>query len=223
MSRSAIAALALLLTPALLAAQTTIGASGGGTVSPFGQHGTNTYGQTFTTPAVDTQLDGFSFWLGSSSTVTFRAYVYEWDGAAQRATGSALFTSAVMSAPSAGGFGEVSVSTGGVSLTPGGTFIAFLSAPGEAGSGSVQWEASRAHEYTGGAFVYFNNQTKEQWTTQSWDGGSGNHLGAGGDVRFEMTFSAGDVTPVPEPATVALMGGGRAVLGLGALRRRRSA
>lgn len=212
---------AALVVASTAGAQTTIGAPGGTIVNSFGHWATPTYGQTFTVPTNgDGQLNAFSFWLNPTAGMNVRAYVYAWDQATLRATGSALFESAITAAPSAGaGHQQFTMSTGGLSLGGGNMYVAFLTTSGIAGTGSTTWEYSQGDTYAGGQFVY--HYDGDAWTTAGW---TPNHMGAGRDVRFEMQFSAGQVSAVPEPATVALSATGLLALGgIGALRRRRAA
>ena len=224
MKKTFLVAAALLGAASVAGAQTTIGAPGGSSVSPFGEPNTQTYGQTFTVPTNgDNALNAFSFWMAPATDLSFRGYVFAWDGATSRATGSALFTSSIMSAPTSGsGFQQVTVSTGGVSLTGGSMYVAFLSASGLAGSSTTQWEFGTGDTYAGGEFVFMNNgENTGAWTTGTWNT---DHAGTNRDVRFEMQFSATQMSQVPEPATVALSATGLLALGgIGALRRRRAA
>lgn len=222
--RTLLASTALLCCATLASAQTTISTPGGDGVFYFGEPSIQTFGQTFTAPTNgDSRLDAFSFWMQDAPALNFRGYVYAWDGGTNRATGSALFTSAIMSGPSAGlGYHEVAVATGGVELVGGSMYVAFLSASGVSGSGQVGWELSPSDSYAGGEFVYNGGgEDTAVWTGNGWgtDVGSTDR-----DVRFAMTFNAADVSRVPEPATVFLSASGLLALGgVGALRRRRAA
>src|SRR6185295_2173844 len=80
-------------------------------ISTFGYPNTATYGQTITAVAGTTQLNSFSFYIQTSGTITYRAYVMAWDGA--KATGPILFQS-LDQVTSGTGLNQYSYNTGGV-------------------------------------------------------------------------------------------------------------
>ena len=224
------AALALAIASATPAVgQTTIGAGGGSFVQSWGKDAgtpnTQTYGETITAPT-DNILTSFSFWLGRTSTnfpdpsdvsLSFMAYVYEWNSGASMATGSALYTSGVVThnATPATPFTEYTFLTGGLSLAPGNEYALFLSTSGLTGDGHIQWEAASGDEYSGGGFIFLNNgEDVSAFTTDVWSDGFTS------DLHFSATFE-GVSSTVPEPSTWVMMITGLLALGGVALRRRR--
>lgn len=198
-------------------AQTNISTPGGGGGVGFWGKDIHTFGQTFTTPT-DAYLNDFSFWMSAAPDLQFQAYVFAWDQANLRATGGALFASAVMSGPSGDWYDQVSVNTGSLLLNPGSMYVAFLSTSGLPGSGSNAWQWPGSDAYTGGAFVYIRNgDDQSQWTNSMW---GTNSYGVGTDLRFDMNFSPnGPVSVTPEPVSMSLLGTGLAAVA--SLRRRR--
>ena len=211
----------LAFAPMLLSAQTTLFTSGSGSkFVGFGRSfdvsaSTQTYGQTFRTPAVDTKLDTFAVWLQSDDVAfEMKAYVYAWGG--QKATGSALFTSGILFAP-AGELTKTIVQIGGLNLIAANAYVFFLSTSGLPGSTTGGMECANdcfSNDYADGAFVYqINGDDTSKWTNEEWENFEGD------DLRFEANFSAGDQNVVPEPSTYLLTASG--LLGLGAIARRR--
>ena len=204
----------LAFAPVLLSAQTTLSTPGSGSVvTPFGRPDTQTYGQTFRTPAVDTKLDNFAFWIASEAAFEMKAHLFAWDG--QKATGSALFISDLLFAP-VGELTKTTVQIGGVNLLAGNAYVFFLSTSGLRGSsrGGMECAIECSDAYTDGAFVFQNNgDDTSKWTNEEWRNFNGD------DLRFEANFSAVDQNVVPEPSTYQLMASG--LLGLGAVARRR--
>jgi hypothetical protein len=90
-------------------------------ITTWGVVDTATYGQTITPTSGQRVLSSFTFELGHTSGTPsqYQAFVYQWDSVNNRITGSALFSSAVFTAPSAAAFTPVKINTGGIVLSPG--------------------------------------------------------------------------------------------------------
>ncbi|QDS94212.1 PEP-CTERM motif protein [Roseimaritima multifibrata] len=199
---------------------------GTSSISSFGELNSATYGQTFLVSGSDDVLDSWTFFLNDSQDpdfVDFAFYVMDWDAGTTRATGSVLYQSAAVSTSNNGGFGGMEAftfNTGGLQLTSGNDYIAFVSATGlfdgsngTASAGSLLDESV----YADGSFFWQNNgNTAGTWDTQGWSS-NGNF----GDLAFTATFSESGISPVPEPSSLALFGFGACVAGAGAARRRR--
>lgn len=191
---------------------TTAAWDGSSYLQPFGFPHTSTYGQVV--KAAGSQLDAFSFLVNLPDALTFKAYVYAWDGA--KATGSALYTSAVTSDNGAG-YNTVSFNTGGTALNSGQDYVLFFSiselyaANAQASYGNFATVA--ANTYTDGDMYWFNNEDRfADLTSQSWE------KWIAGDFAFTARFSDGNTQDVAEPAALALLGLG--MLGLAWNRRR---
>lgn len=209
-----VATFALLgLAPAPGQAQTTIStvqqSTGQKIISSWGVVNTSTYGQTFTAPT-DNVLNDVSFYLGGqfkgSGPINYQAYVYAWDG--QKATGSALFTSAMQSyTPTGSDYASnlVYTSTGNTILTAGQKYVAFLTTAGlQTGrpQSTCSWGMTDSYlgAYSGGEVVFFNTGNDfNQLTTQSWI-----YVDSAWDTKFQMDFSP--PSAAPEPPQFAVLG-----------------
>jgi len=176
-------ALAAALTVALAAAagpalaqniDTTSQWNGTSFISSWGYPNTSTYGQTFTPTGTQFSLNNFTFYLSQSSGAApqYQAFVYEWNGATSRITGNALYASGVLTAPSGATYNAVTINTGAVSLTPGKTYVLFLtlSTQGVQASGAYRYGSlSNNTAIQNGQFVFMNNGTDfSQLSTLAW-------------------------------------------------------
>ena len=144
-------------------------------LNSWGAQSTQTYGQLITPTIQQTNLQSFTFSLQGASQDQFQAYVYKWDAANNRATGSPIFTSPVLSAPnSPSAYSPVSIQTGGTRLTNGQQYVLLFTTSGipQVG-GAYTWAATRFADiptYAGGKFVWYNNASLSQLNTTTWDG-----------------------------------------------------
>ncbi len=161
-------------------------------VSPFGEPGTATYGQTFVAPSATPILTSFKLYFTNLiGTVTFRFYVMAWSGT--NATGPILFQSPVTTLAATSGFQPITFNTSQLSLTPGRSYVAFVSTSTvqDGGTKTSGLGITATDVYPGGYFVYFANGTDfSQLTTSAWSAFTGL------DLAFVATFSGG-VSPIP--------------------------
>lgn len=201
---------------ALTVVDTTPAWDGSSYVHPFGQPDTATYGQTFTVPVNgDNALNSFSFFLKqtSSSAIKFAGYVTAWDG--NKATGPILYQSGSQSTTQQDVFQAFNFATGGLNLTAGNQYVAFLNASNFADSGSGFMGQPQSEDvYSGGGFVFLNNGSDfSRITVDNW---TKDFLGAGGDVAFKASFAS--PVAIPTPALLPGLIG----LGMGVLRKRKA-
>jgi hypothetical protein len=162
--------------------------------------GAPTFGQTITVPEGDNVLDRFSFYLVENhntvsgaplgpQTVTYKAYVYEWDEANNRAVGPRRWeSSAPQVVNTSTTIQEVVAETGGVELESGVQYIAFFSISetlesNDPDAGGCFMRPATWDPYGGGSWEFAVNGA-DTWTEESWP------LSDSGDVAFSATFSA---------------------------------
>ena len=160
---------------------------GNDTVASFGHSSTATYGQTFTVPAGEPELDDFTVYFALPDTLQLRGYVYAWDEAAGQAVGPQLYRSDPVTPSGDAGHDELAFAPN-VTLTPGEDYVFFVSISEFSGSGSGTGNASTVSppgSYDGGHFVYFNNgYDPGLWNSANWDGADRTD-----DLAFRATFS----------------------------------
>jgi hypothetical protein len=186
-------------------------------LAPFGEPAVATIGQVFTAEAGFTQLDAFGFEIandsGLANPTNFVAAVMAWDVVGAHPTGPLLFVAGPFSL-GVTGYVPASFLTGGISLTAGGQYVAFLTAsplfdatPDAARIGFIGNDV-----YAGGGAVVLNNGGDiPSLVSTPW-------LGSSDDLAFFATFSAA----VPEPSTYGLIGSLALVAGILVAKRRKA-
>ena len=166
-------------------------------VGTWGVGAFSTFGQTFTATNSDAILKDFTFYLdyNSGAATNYQAYVYQWDATNGHIAGSALYTSTVQTGPSTFGFEPQTFTIGSLDLTPGQSYVAFLSTTGVSNSGNSGYLWGLVYPavpYTGGAWVSdYNGNDFNLLSTSPWST-TGNSSGFVADLAFSMNF-AGDI------------------------------
>jgi hypothetical protein len=185
-------------------------------ITPFGEPNA-AFGQTFNAPA--SILSSFVLlveYAGVSSPpppLNFKAYVMAWGGS--KATGPVLYESNLQTLqPDTGAF--LTFETGGIALTVGSEYVAFLDVPDQyyfvLAQAILGYVPAYIPSYAGGTAVFFGGGPGfGLLSTEDW-------INPGGDLAFRADF-----TNVPEPASLTMLSMG--ILGLSAYtwRRRKKA
>ncbi len=184
---------------------------------PLGYPNTATYGETFNAPSNgDDFLQSFSLYLAgpySSGDIIMSAYIASWTGTH---AGNLLYTSAPVDYPNTGN-AQLSFGPGlGIQLTPGATYVAFLSISQYYGQSQGESYISIGNgTIPGGSFVYYNNSGDfNELFTNNWDG-----VGLQPDLAFTADFTNSGSGSTPEPGTLTMLATG--LLGTFAVLRRK--
>lgn len=182
---------------------------------PLGYPNTATYGETFSAPTNgDNVLNSFSFYMAGpyvGGDIIMSAYIATWTGSH---AGTLLYTSTPIDYPNTGN-AQLVFNTSGINLTPGGSYVMFLSISQYYGQSQGESYISQGlATIPGGNFVYYNNSGDfNALFTNNWDA-----TGLKPDWAVTLDFGSGSPN-VPEPASLFLLGSG--LLGVGATIRRK--
>lgn len=164
-----------------------------------------TYGQRFQVPSPTSEnllVDfGFTFVnvLPTTGTFDYRAFVYAWDTATAKPTGIPLYTSGPLTMTDALA-GPVTFTGVNLLLTPGTTYVAFLSTIGVSNSiTSAQLAVNAGDVYAGGGVASMSSDGAGTgaFTTASW-----------GTSAQDMAFRATFVSPAAVPESNFGLGAG---------------
>jgi len=174
----------------------------------LGYPNTATYGEIFTAPNTDTNLESFSFWAANpvvSGDILLGGYIATWTGSN---AGTLLYSSPSYDYPNTGE-AQISFNTGGVTLVPGQQYVMFLSVSQYYGQSFGQLQVDAGNPLTGlNGFAWYNNADDFNGLfTNGWD-----NYYASPDWAVDLEFT-------PEPSSLMLLGTG-ILGGLGILRRK---
>lgn len=208
-------------------AQTSIGAALTTSVGPLtrGASGFQSFGQSFTAPALAPQLASFSLSFSNffnGGALKFDAYLYAFDAANRRVTGSALWSFLNIAGSSNDfAFDTKTFATGNLTLTPSATYLFLITTSNQSavpGDASNLVGANDTDAYAGGSFWIATNGTS---TAGLFAAGAFAAVDGVSDANFAAVFLS-DAQVVPEPRALLLFGAGFCALLACSARRRKA-
>ncbi|MBC7844535.1 MAG: PEP-CTERM sorting domain-containing protein [Gemmatimonadaceae bacterium] len=190
-------------------AQTTIAAPLTTSIGPLsrGSAGFQSFGQSFVVPTLAPQLSSFSLSFSNffnGGALRFDAYLYAFDTANRRVTGSALWNFLDVGGSSNDfAFDMKTFGVGGVTLSPGATYLFLVTTSNQ---GGIPADASNlvggndTNAYADGSFWIASNGAS---TSTLFETGAFSAADGVTDAGFSAVF-LGSQQVVPEPATVLL-------------------
>lgn len=177
---------------------------GSSSISAWSSSVTETFGQSIVPTSGQTKLGSFTFELsqiGGTTPMQYQAYVYQWDGGNRTTVGPALFTSAVLTAPSGIAFTPVTVNTGSLALTAGVQYILFFSTTNVSQVSNAQYQIGKVPgtPYPAGTAYYSGSGQFSSLGSIAWEQ-------PGLELAFIATFMTATPTspssPSPPPITL---------------------
>ena len=194
------AALIALASPA--AAQTidtTPAWNGASSIFPWDTTNTESIGQTIFTTSSQTRLSSFTFEVShsiGSNPMQYQAFVYQWNNANNTVTGPALFSSAVLTAPTTGAFTAVTINTGSLALTAGVQYMLLFTTTSVSQVSNAAYALGKAtgNPYPNGG-LYYSGAAGPLSGGIPW-------VNFGGNLAFIATFDSSGSSPISPPLPV---------------------
>jgi uncharacterized protein with beta-barrel porin domain len=194
------AALIALASPAAAQTIDTTPAWGGvSNINPWDANVTESIGQTIFPTSGQTKLSSFTFELssvGGSNPMQYKAFVYQWNNANNTVTGPALFSSAVLTAPTSGAFTAVTINTGSLALTAGVQYILLFTTTtvSQVSNAAYALGKSPGSAYINGS-AYFSGASAPLTGGFPW-------VNVGANLAFIATFDSSGSSPISSPLPV---------------------
>lgn len=159
-------------TPALAQNIDTRPDSTGGTVGSLRPGPSSTFssfGQTFEVPVGQTGVQSFSITTATvPASLTFRGYLMRWDTVNTRAIGPVLYESSDVNTTGATAQDVTFTIPGSVAVTPGQTYVIFLSAVNSTGPDAGNLRRTNSDVIPSGRISVQATASPADWTGQSW-------------------------------------------------------
>ena len=144
-------------------------------ISPWGYSNTLTYGQYFLAPNGVSAVDSFNFYLkpsGSPADIKYKSYLYKFDSTNRKVVGGEIWSSEQKTlSNTTNSFKEITSTVTSGSITPGETYVIFLSAYGQGNTSTSRWSfgTHSSNVLDSSEFVYLNStdpsSTNNVWNT----------------------------------------------------------